>query len=127
MAKPKDVTDGLQMMAKEFRLNAERSMSSPQQMAMAGRAMIAEGGANEITRLRRQNDELREALKPFAGWINDLDLEFADHEDDIIVAGRGEHVVTFGDLRRARALASQEEKQDSTPGEAQNPISKPLG
>jgi hypothetical protein len=49
---PKDVTAGLRMMADEFRRNAERSMSIPQQLAMSGRAMIAEAGANEIDRLR---------------------------------------------------------------------------
>jgi hypothetical protein len=121
MAKPKDVTDGLQMMAKEFRLNAERSMSPPQQMAMAGRAMIAEGGANEITRLRRQNEELREALKPFAKaelhirkiWdemYDDLEdgLPFESQEISETQVGME---LTLGDLRRA-VLASQEEKQD---------------
>lgn len=90
---------------------------------------------DRITRLRRQNQELREALKPFA----DLATESGrapfklDSVDPSTTTGQSidaspDHAqfairVVVGDVRRA-LLASQE---DSTPGEAQNPISKPLG
>lgn len=58
----------------------------------------------EITRLRRQNQELREALRPFLDEMP----PGPENDDELFVVGvTGEH------HRRARALlASQEEKQD---------------
>lgn len=51
--------------------------------------------------------ELREALKPFAEWIDLLDVEFADHDDGTIAGGLPHAFVTFGDLRRARATLAK--------------------
>ena len=54
----KDIVEGLRMMADELRRNAERSMSAPQQDALSGRAMICDGAANEIKRLREESAAL---------------------------------------------------------------------
>jgi hypothetical protein len=75
--------------------------------------------AEEITRLRRQNEELREALKPFA---IEFDGKWTDADELSVWKGGqdtdralGLFVLTVGDHRRARAvLASQEEKQDGS-------------
>lgn len=45
---------------------------------------------------------LESALNPFAEWVDKLDTEFADHEDDVICGGLLWAPVTFGNLRQAR-------------------------
>jgi hypothetical protein len=65
----------------------------------------------EITRLRRQNEELREALKPYGDVSNpEADEDFDDSTRVEIKFGRTTNYgVTLGDLRHASAvLASQE-------------------
>jgi hypothetical protein len=60
-------------------------------------------------------EQLEAALEPFAKWMDALDPEYADHEDDVIAGGRpgasanDSGFVTFGDLRRARTLARNRE------------------
>ena len=56
-----------------------------------------------------KRDQLVEALKPFAAWIDDLDKEFPDHEDDVIASGIGDHTITFcnGYLRHLRAALTK--------------------
>lgn len=99
MSEPKDVTVGLRMMAGEFRRNAEQSTSPRQQDAFSGRAMIAEGGANEITRLRKRIEELEEALRPFA--------ELPDDDHILAKAYLGQTVdITAAEIIRARAAQS---------------------
>ena len=55
--------------------------------------------AYEITRLRADNERLREALKPFSDAAST-----DDYVDDIEIAETDTaRKITFGDLRRARA------------------------
>jgi hypothetical protein len=61
MGKTNRAADGLRMMAREFRKNAERSVSLPQREAFSGRAAICDGAANEIDRLRKALSDLLEA------------------------------------------------------------------
>ena len=50
-----------------------------------------------------RGERLEKALKPIAAWMDALEPEFGDHEDDVIAGGVGDAVVRFGDLREARA------------------------
>lgn len=77
-----------------------------QEIITANRAVNFVG---EADRQRERADRAEAALAPFAAWINGLDEEFADQEDDIIVAGRANSPVTFGDLRRACAAIKTKE------------------
>jgi len=65
-----------------------------------GHAEDAEARADSLA---AELAKVREALKPFARWLDGLEPEFGDHDEDVICGGIGEHTVTFGDLRRARA------------------------
>jgi hypothetical protein len=58
-----------------------------------------------------RTERLEKALEPFAAWMDKLDVEFGDHEDDVIAGGVSTAVVTFGDLRRARAALAAERKE----------------
>jgi hypothetical protein len=81
-------------------------------------AETAEEAAEEITRLRRQNQELREALKPFAAIVPSslYPDDGSESEEYFLCCGTADDVgisngpdFTGADLARARAaLASQE-------------------
>ena len=64
----KDVVEGLRMFVGELRRNAERSTSVPQQESLAGRAMIVDGGANEIEQLRGRVAKLEKALQAILAY-----------------------------------------------------------
>lgn len=53
-----------------------------------------------------------EALRPFAAYGEYLDREWADHTDNVIVAGPIDSNMTFGDFRRARTALSNGEPHD---------------
>ena len=58
-------------------------------------------------------DEMLAALQPFAKYSAYLTEFYADHMDDIVVAGPLESNMTFGDFHRARIAIARAEKMKS--------------
>ena len=55
-------------------------------------------------------DEMLAALQPFAKYSKYLTENYADHMDDIVVAGPLESNMTFGDFHRAYSAIVRAEK-----------------
>lgn len=70
----------------------------------------AQGGSPFSAPRMEVTRQLAQALRPFVTWLDKLEPEFNDHDDDIIVGGRNGAFVTFGDLRAARAALKEYEK-----------------
>lgn len=91
---------------------AERALAAQHDIARErdeARALLAEERCKHALTMAAEDAssadvrKLRAALKPFAQWIDKLDVEFSDHSDDVIAGGVDGATVTFGDLRSARS------------------------
>lgn len=65
------------------------------------------GYERKIHNLEYRVSEAQRLMTPFVNWLNDLDKEFADHGDDVIMEGRSEPFITFGLLRDMRRFVAE--------------------
>ena len=73
---------------------------------------VCDEAAEEILRLRAENEKLRAALKPFADWIEyvDKDTENARRDCDVVVSTGDSHLnywLLYSHLRAAAAALKE--------------------
>ena len=85
------------------RLDSAEAISRGERLIRDDHVRIINDLRAQLSAALARGERLEKALKPFAAWMDALEPEFGDHEDDVIAGGVGDAVVRFGDLREARA------------------------